>query len=191
MSPFGVAAAEPEQLHLDAAEVDRALLAERDIRLARLLDPQEVRADVPVRDDVDPKRLAHVRVAARVVAVMVAVQQVLDRLLADRLDAREHVSSLARELVVDDDQARGRHADGDVARLVDQPVARLSRPAAGHAGKERPPNDVQALFDLVSPHRAFFQNLEVLLERQLARKNGDGEQAKRAGVPDSPGDLHR
>ena len=52
---------------------------ERDVRLARLLDAQEVLADVLVCDDVDAERVAYVRVAARVVAVVVRVEHVLHR----------------------------------------------------------------------------------------------------------------
>ncbi|OFV94521.1 MAG: hypothetical protein A3G76_12270 [Acidobacteria bacterium RIFCSPLOWO2_12_FULL_65_11] len=91
-----VAAPEPEHLHFDAAQIDGSLIRERDVRLAALVDPQEVRPDVLVGDDVDAELIADDLVAADVIAMVVAVEDVLDRQRADRLDGREHVGSLGR-----------------------------------------------------------------------------------------------
>jgi hypothetical protein len=110
-----VPAAEPEQLHLRASEMNGGLVRERHGRLARLLDAQEVRADVLVREDADAEHVAHVGVAAGVVAVMMRVEDVFHRQRADGLHVCEHVGCLAGELVVHDDQTFRGHADRDVA----------------------------------------------------------------------------
>ena len=72
----GVPAAEVVRAHLHAAEEHRRLVVEGDARRARLLVPQEVLADVPVRDDLG--RVDEDGVAAGVIGVVMRVQQVLD-----------------------------------------------------------------------------------------------------------------
>ncbi len=59
-----------QQLHLYAAREHGRRIRERDVRLARLLDAQEVRADVLVADHVEAHR-AQRRIAARVLAATV------------------------------------------------------------------------------------------------------------------------
>ena len=51
-----VAAAEMQQLHLDAAREHRGLVRKRDVGLARLVDAEKVRADVLLADHVDAHR---------------------------------------------------------------------------------------------------------------------------------------
>jgi hypothetical protein len=99
----GVAAAQMHGRHLHAAQIDRQLVVEHDAGRAGLLVPDHVLAHVAMRDDLG--EVDEVGVAARVVGVMVRVQQVLDRQRADALDPVENVLGVLRELVVDDDQA--------------------------------------------------------------------------------------
>jgi hypothetical protein len=154
-----------------------------------LLDAQEVRTDVLVTDDVHAERTARVLVPAHVVAVMVAVQQVSHRKGADRLHLRDDVAHHLRILVVDDDQPFGRHANGDVARLVNQAVVGTIRTAAtSAAGHERSPNHEQAVLDLLRSHRPCRQALDLLLERKLLRQHGSGERHQQRG--DDTRDSH-
>ena len=127
-----------------------------------------------------------------VIAVVMAVQKVLDRQGADRLDRSQHVGSLNRELVVDKNQTSWRHADGDVSRFVNKSVTGLSRTASGHARKERAANHVEALLHLVGTHRRLFEDFDILFERELLRQDADGERAEQGGQGKEHGrSLHR
>ena len=81
----------------------------------------------------DLGRLQELRVAAGVIAVLVRVQQVLDRLGRYALHFGDDVAVQRRDLRVDDDDPFVRHADGDVA----------ARGGAVVAG-----DDVQPVFEL-------------------------------------------
>jgi hypothetical protein len=188
----GVPAPEVEQLHLDAAQVYRRLVGERDVRFAGLLDAQEVLPDVAVADDVDPELAPHVGVAADVIAVMVAVEQVPHRLRADRLHAREHVGDVLRVLVVDEDQPFGGHPHGHVARLVNQPiVAAVRRAAARAAGVERPAHHEQAVFHLVDAHRSPGEDFGVVPQWKLLRGGARNQEREEAGGDDDTRGAHR
>ena len=73
----GVTPAEVVRAHLHVAEEHRRLVVEGDSRRARLLVPQKVLADIPVRDDL--RGVDEDRVAASVITVVMRVQQVPDR----------------------------------------------------------------------------------------------------------------
>jgi hypothetical protein len=145
------------------------------------LIPEEVRADVFLRDDVHAERVARVLVAARVVGVVVRVENVLHRQWADFLHLGEDVGGLAGELVVDDDEAVGGDADGDVARLVDEAIALVTWTAARHAGHGWPANDVEAVLHFNGAHRRFREHLDVLSQRKLLRDRDGGEHDETRG----------
>ncbi len=142
-----------KQLHLDAAQIHRGLIGEHDVGLARLMDAQEIRADVLVRHDIDA-HLPDDHVAARVIAVVVRVEQVLDGQGRYFFHLRQHLRHVFRELVVDQDQALRSHAHRRVARLVNQAVVlTVGLASAGSARQEGPANYVQSLLYLVDAHR--------------------------------------
>ena len=158
----GVAASEPIGLHFDSTQVDGCAIGKRDGRLARLLEAQEVLADVLVRDDVDSECPADVGVSASVVAVMVAVQQVLHRQRAHHLHLLQHLGRLIGEFVVDEDQTFRRHPHRHVSGFVDQAVSGLTGFAADHARQGRTPDDVEAFLDLSPVHRRLLEDFHIL-----------------------------
>ena len=87
-------------------------------------------------DDVDA-HLADVDVAAGVIGMVVAVEQVLDRQRRDGLYLRQDVGNVFRILVVDQDESFGGDAHGYVAGLVDEAVVgSVGAAAASAAGEE-------------------------------------------------------
>ena len=131
-----------------------------------LLQPKEVLADPAVGDDVDAHR-RQVHVAADVVAVVVAVEQVTYRLRGDAAQGGEDVGQVLRILVVHENHAFGCYPCGHVARLVNQPVVGTARPAAARAtGHERAANHVQTVLHPLDAGRPGGQHLDVLAERQ-------------------------
>jgi hypothetical protein len=140
-------------LDLDAAEMDGFFVSEGEPRRARLLVPDDVVPDVLVRDDLDPE-IHHGAVAADVIGVVMAVEQVADRLGRHALHPRHHVRDVLDELIVHDDGALGCDAHGDVARLMQQAIVRIAPiAAAGCARIERPADHEQSRFHLVHAHR--------------------------------------
>jgi hypothetical protein len=139
--------------HLDAAEIDGLFVGEREPRRTRLLVPDDVVADVLVRDDLDPE-IHHGAVAADVIGVVMAVEQIPNRLGRDALHARHHVRDVLDELVVHDDGTLGCHAHGDVARLMQQAIVRIAPIAAARCARiERPADHEQSRFYLIHAHR--------------------------------------
>ena len=106
-----------------------------------------------MRDDLDAA-VQNLAVAAGVVGMVMAVQQVLDRLRRDALHLLEHLRDILGKLVVHQDDAFRRDAHGHVSRLVQQPVISRTGPATTRRARiERPPDDVQGLLDLFDAHR--------------------------------------
>jgi hypothetical protein len=140
-----------EHPHFDAAEIDSLFVGEGEPRRAWLLVPDDVVPDVLVRDDLDPE-IHHGAVAADVIGVVMAVEQIADRLGRDALHARHHVRDVLDELVVHDDGTLGCH--GDVARLMQQPIVRIAPIAAARCARiERPADHEQSRFHLIHAHR--------------------------------------
>jgi len=116
-----------------------------------------------------------------VVGVVVCVENVLHRQWADFFHLGEDVGGLARELVVDDDEAVCGDAHGDVARFVDEAIAFVAGTAARHAGHGWPSNDVEAVLHLNGAHRRFREHLDVLSQRKLLRDRDGGEHGETRG----------
>ena len=74
-----------------------------------------------MQDDLGIRR-EQARVAAGVIAVMVGVQDVADRLIADRLHFGEDLRAVLRELVVDQHDAFRRRHHRDIAAVTDDHV---------------------------------------------------------------------
>ena len=109
-----MAAAEVVRLNLRAAEIDGGLIAEGDARRRiHLLRPHHVGARVLVREDIG--RLDELHIAAGVVAVLMRVDHVFHRKTGDGFHALHDLGEVPLELVVDQDDAFGRDADGDIA----------------------------------------------------------------------------
>ena len=107
-----------------AADVDRRVLADRDVRLARLIRRDHARTRFDRSDGERAHRL-QLRVAAAVIAMVVRVDDVLDRLVRHGLQHRDDVVVVDLELVVDEqhalvgDQRRHEPRHCDVADDVD------------------------------------------------------------------------
>ena len=122
----GMAAAKVTRSDLLAAQVQRELVRERDVRQAdrragrvfvvRLLDVAEIDADILLRDDV--RDLEQLGVAARVVVVLVCVEHVDDRLVGHRGYFRDDVVRVPIEHVVHENHACAGHVDGHVAAFA-------------------------------------------------------------------------
>ena len=81
--------------------------------VVRLLDVAEIDADILLRDDVGD--LEQLGVAARVIVVLVRVDDVDDRLVRHRRYFRDHVVRVPVEHVIHQDHARASHVNGHIA----------------------------------------------------------------------------
>ena len=107
-----VPAPEVVRTNLNAAEVDGGLVGVDDARRRVLLVADHVLPRVLVGDDI--RRVNEPDVAAGVIAVVVRVDDVADRLVGHLGHPRLDAVDVARELVVDQDDALGRHAHAHV-----------------------------------------------------------------------------
>jgi hypothetical protein len=94
-------------------------------------------------------------IGARVVGVVMGVEEIPDGQIRDALDARQDLRRILLVLVVHHDQALRRHPDGNVAGLVQESVVGVGSAAVGSALVEGPPQHVEVVFDLLDLHRPF------------------------------------
>ena len=128
----GVPLAEVVELDAVLAAAERQLvlvgLLRQELRLLALerIHLRHECLGVLMGDDVHAGREAFV--AARVIAVRVRVDQGSDRLVRHRLDLRDDVRAVARELAVHHGYARVGHEDRDVAAGERRAIDRARRP---------------------------------------------------------------
>ncbi len=116
-----------------AAQVHRHFVGERHARQARLFEQRHVGAGIAMRDHLGIHR-EHLRVAARMVVVLVGVQHVLDGFVGHRPQLFQDLVVIAVEHVVDENHALIGHLHRDVSRAH----------ALGHA------DDIQIVLQLLN-----------------------------------------
>ncbi len=91
--------------------------------------------------------------AAGVIAVMVGIEQILDRQRGDGFHLRQDIGDVFGIFVVDQDQSFGGDAHGYVAGLMDEAVVGSAGvAAAGAAGEKGAADYVQAVFHFFGAH---------------------------------------
>ena len=133
--------------------------------------------------------------------MVVAGQDVLDRLVGDRLDDFEKLGDVVSELGVHDDQPLGRHPHRHVARLVQQSVGidRRRNGRAGHrqAGTKRSADHEKTFLDLLRPHRPRSELAIGLLRLHGQRRCGErphdqrGRSDSQSSARDHDTNVHR
>ena len=109
----GVPAAEVVRLHLGATQMDARPVGVDNPRRRLLPAPDHVRPGILVRDDL--RLVDEARVATRVVAVVVGVDDVADRLICHRPDLLADPVDVPRKLVIDQDHSLGGNPHAHVA----------------------------------------------------------------------------
>ncbi len=108
-----MSASQMMRAHFLASDEHLRVVGIRDLRKPRLLARHHVGARVLMDQNLSRRVHQHERISARVIAVLVGIQDVFDRLVADGLHLRQDLRAVLVELVIHQQHALagGHHRD--------------------------------------------------------------------------------